>query len=46
MNDVFLVYSIIFAAIFIFTVLLSSKQKRLDKKLEDLKAELRDSGRK
>jgi CcmD family protein len=45
-NNVVIVYSIIFLAIFAFSWMLLSRQKRLEKKLEDLKEELRDSSRK
>ncbi len=46
MKDIVLAYSVIFIAIFIFSWLMFSRQSRLEKKIDDLKEELRDSARK
>ena len=45
MSYVVAAYSIIFAGIFIFTWSMFSRQKKLEKKLADLKEELHDSTR-
>ena len=42
MNYVVAAYSIIFAGIFVFTWSMFARQRKLDRKLEDLKEELRD----
>ncbi len=42
MKDIAIAYSVIFLAIFIFSWLMFSRQSRLEKKLDDLKEELRD----
>ena len=44
MKDVVIAYSVIFLAIFIFSWLMFSRQSRLEKKLDELKEELKDSG--
>ena len=46
MRDIVIAYSVIFLAIFIFSWLMFSRQSRLEKKIEDLKEELKDSSRK
>ena len=46
MKDIVLAYSVIFIASFIFSWLMFSRQSRLEKKIDDLKEELRDSARK
>lgn len=43
MKDVVIAYSVIFLAIFIFSWLMFSRQSRLEKKLDELKEELKDS---
>ena len=45
MTYVFAAYSIIFLGIFLLAWSIVSRQKRLERKLEDLKEELRDTGR-
>jgi CcmD family protein len=45
LNYVFAAYSVIFAAIFIYSWLMSSRQKNLDRKVEELKALLKESAR-
>ena len=45
MKDIVLAYSVIFLAIFIFSWLMFSRQSRLEKKVDDLKEELKDSAR-
>ena len=42
MTNVVVAYSIIFAAIFIYTWLMSSRQKRLEKKLDELREMVKD----
>ncbi len=45
MKDVVIAFSVIFLAIFVFSWRMFSKQGRLEKKIDDLREELRD-GRK
>ena len=45
MNSVFAAFTVIFLAIFIFTWMISARQKRLEEKLEQIKAQLKDSTR-
>ena len=45
MNYVVAAYSIIFAGIFLFTWFMFSRQKQLEKKLNDLREELKDSSK-
>jgi len=42
MNSVFAAFSVVFIAIFIYSWLMTSRQKRLEKKLDELKAQLKD----
>jgi CcmD family protein len=41
----FAAYGLAFAAIFVFMWLMIARQRRLEKKLEDLKNQLKESGR-
>ena len=41
----FAAYTVIFAAIFIYSWLMSSRQKKLDRKIDELKELLKDSSR-
>jgi CcmD family protein len=45
MNSVFAAYTVVFVGIFIFIWMISARQKRLEKKLEQIKAQLKDSTR-
>jgi CcmD family protein len=45
MNSVFAAYTVVFFAIFIFTWMISARQKRLEKKLEQIKEQLKASTR-
>lgn len=42
MNSVVVAFSIIFAAIFVYTWLMSSRQKRLEKKLDEIREMVKD----
>jgi CcmD family protein len=42
LNSIFAAYAVVFAAIFVFVWLMTSRQRRLEKKLQALKDELRD----
>jgi CcmD family protein len=42
MTNVVVAFSIIFAAIFIYTWLMSSRQKRLEKKLDEIRELVKD----
>lgn len=42
MNNLFAAFSVVFLAIFIYSWLMTSRQKRLEKKLDELKAQLKE----
>jgi CcmD family protein len=44
-GNLFAAYSIIFAAIFVYTWLLGARQKRLDRKIAELQEQLKDDRR-
>ena len=45
LNFLFAAYTVIFAAIFVYTWLMSARQKTLERKIDELKELLKDSSR-
>jgi CcmD family protein len=44
-GNLFAAYSVIFAAIFIYTWLIGARQKRLDRRIQELNEQLKDDRR-
>jgi len=45
MNSVVVAFSIVFAAIFIYTWLMSSRQKKIEKKLDEIRELIKEGSR-